>query len=145
MAKFIRLGEFLKGRRHVWNHCCVVDRFENGHWHIIQAELKGVTDTCRLEDVAPGGRYVVLAPPANRAKILEFNRSQVGTKYSLLTIFSDAFDIVTWSWVPMLSNARKRSWVCSGLVGESLRYGGWLYQFVNVYAVMPQQLFDALN
>ena len=147
MAKLIRLGEWLKLRQSEWNHECIVDRFEDGHWYVIQAELRGVTDTCRLEDVAPGGRYVVEPPPegADPAKILEFNRAQVGTRYSILTIVAIAVDVVTWNWVPAFSNSRKRSWICSGLVNESLRYAGWLYEWTNIYVVTPQQGWGAIQ
>jgi hypothetical protein len=146
MARLIRIGEALKFHQSKWNHEFIIDRFEGGHWYVIQAELKGVTNTCRLDDVAPGGEYVVLPPPPECSidKIIEFNRAQVGTKYSLLTIIADAIDILSWDWVPALSNSHKRSWVCSGLVNESLRYAGWLHEWVNIYTVMPQQGYDAL-
>ncbi len=147
MAKLIRLGEWIKFHESEWNHECVVDRFENGEWYVIQAEIRGVTDTCKLIDVAPGGKFIVVEPPieCDREKILEFNRAQVGTRYSLLTILAIAIDIVTWNWVPAFSNSRRRSWVCSGLVNESMRYAGWLYEWVNIYIVTPQQGYFALD
>jgi hypothetical protein len=154
MAKLIRLGEWLKFRKCQWNHMFVVDRWEpdadpdnGGHWFIIQATIKGVTNTARLEDVAPGGRYTVIGPPqgVSAADVLFFARSQVGTQYSILTILAIALDIVSWNWVPAFANSRKRSWICSSLTCEALRFGGWFFNWVNVYTVTPQQAFDALS
>jgi hypothetical protein len=146
MAKLIRLGEWLKFRKSQWNHCFIVDRWENGHWYIIQATIKGVTNTARLEDVAPGGRYLVVPPPqgVSAADVLFFARSQVGTQYSVLTILAIALDIVTWNWVPSFANSRKRSWICSSLTCEALRFGGWFYNLVNIYTVTPQQAYNQL-
>jgi hypothetical protein len=147
MARLIRLGEWIKFHQSEYNHWFIVDRFENGEWYVIQAEIRGVTNTCKLTDVAPGGKYVTMAPPegCDRDKILEFNRGQVGTHYSLLTILAIAIDILSWNWVPALTNSHKRSWICSALVAESLRYAGWLYEWINIYTVMPQAGYDAVT
>ena len=147
MGRLIRFGEMLKGKRgKEWNHQFVVDRQINGEWYIIQAKFSGVSDSCKLDDVAPGGYFMTVAPPreCDRAKILEFNRAQVGATYSVLTILSIAIDIVTWNWVPALMNSYRQSWVCSGLVNESLRYAGWLHQWVDLYTVTPQMGYCAL-
>jgi hypothetical protein len=145
MGKLIRVGEWLKFRKGSgWNHMFVVA--EDGN-HIIQATLEGVTDTALLTEVAPGGEYVVFAPPPGvRADdVLRFARSQVGTKYGVLTILAIAIDILTWQWVPALRGARKNSWICSGLTCEALRFGGWLYNWIDVYTVTPAQAYEALN
>jgi hypothetical protein len=148
MGRLIRFGELLKGKPgSEWNHQFIVDRQIDGEWYIIQATMRGVTDTAKLADVAPGGKYVTMSPPTecDRAKILEFNRAQVGDKYSFLTILSIAFDILTWNFVPAFMNSYRQSWVCSGLVNESMRYAGWLHEYINVYLVTPQQGFNALK
>ena len=132
----IRLGEWLKFRKCSFNHVAVV-----GERGIIQATLKGVTDD---QPIDPKWEYVVIAPPCDRAKLLEFVNAQVGSKYSFLTILSIALDILSWNWTPALSNSSRQSWICSGLVGEGMRYGGWLHEFVNVYTVTPQALFESV-
>ena len=121
----------------------VVDRIENGTAYIIQATLRGVTDSAPLGSLK--GTVIIMSPPCDRDKLLEFCRAQVGAKYSFLTILSIACDIVSWNWVPAVMNSYRQSWICSGLVCEGLRYGGWLHQFVNLYVVTPQQAFESLN
>ena len=162
MGRLIRFGEWLKGKglkrlwrrlrgekiplNELWNHEFIVSKFENGEWWIIQATMEGVIES-PLKSVAPGGRYITLAPPiqCDRAKILEFAYSQVGTRYSILSDVAIGIDIVTWNWFPAFMNSYKRTWNCSGLTNEALRYAGWLHQWINVYTVTPQQGFDALK
>jgi hypothetical protein len=148
MARCIQFGEWLKLREREYNHEFVVDRVNQfGVATIIQATLSGVTDTMDLREVAPGGSFTILTPPpsVDVEKLLEFCRSQVGIQYSILTIAALALDIVSWNWVPTFMNAHRPSWICSGLINEGLRYGGWLHQWTNIYTVMPQQGYDALT
>ena len=148
MGRLIRLGEWLKGRGSEWNHMFILDcPALAGDWYIIQATLRGVTHNALLSEVAPGGKYVTFAPPSevDRKKLLAFCRAQVGSHYSLLTIMSIAVDTLTWNWVPALMNSYRESWICSGLVCEGLRYGGWLHDWVNLYLVTPQQAYDSLT
>ena len=144
-GRLIRLGEWLKGRRAEYNHAFVVDRIQNGVVYIIQAKFHGVTDSMDLRDLP--GTYMIMAPPSevDRDKLLAFVRAQVGAKYSFLTILSIAFDILTWNWVPSVMNSYRASWICSGLVCEGLRYGGWLHPWINLYCVTPQQAFTILQ
>lgn len=151
MPKLIRLGEWLKFRSSEFNHEFAVTRVdENGVAYVTQStfrwHLKGVTDEQTLSDVAPHGTFTIVTPPTevDIDKFLEFLKSQVGIKYSNLTILADSLDILSWSWVPSFMNARRASWICSGLINEGLRFGGWLHQYVNIYTVMPQQGHDAL-
>lgn len=147
MAKLIRLGEWLKFRKCEYNHMFVVsDEVDtDGHPLIIQAVIRGVTGTARLDSVAPGGKYITMRPPASRVMVLGFAKEQVGTKYSVLTILAIVIDIVTWNWFPAFANARRPSWICSGLTCEALRFGGWFHQWTNIYDVTPQQAFDVLT
>lgn len=147
MGRLIRFGEWLKGKfGSEWNHEFVVSKFEDGEWWIIQATMKGVIET-KLKDVAPGGRYITMPPPTecDRAKILAFNYAELGVRYSVLSDVAIGVDIVTWNWVPSLMNSYKRTWNCSGLVNESLRYAGMLHQWINIYTVTPQMGFDVLT
>lgn len=142
MGKLIRIGERLRFRRgSEWNHMAIVDRVEDGVAYVIQATLRGVTDTATLDEVAPGGRIRVQAPPpgVSRARALEFARAQVGVEYGFGTILAIAIDILTWNWVPSFRGARKNSWICSALVMESLRFGGFLHNCPDIYTVTPAQ------
>lgn len=145
MGKLIRVGEWLQLRNSEWNHEFIVSRVVDGVPFIIQATLKGVIES-PLRTVAPGGTYITFAPPdgTDRAKVVEFARSQLGLHYGVMTILAIAIDIVSWNWVPSLRGARKQSWICSGLSSEALRYGGWLHEWIDIYDVTPQQAFDVL-
>jgi len=149
MAKLIRVGEWLKFRRSEWNHQFVVSDMVDidGMPFVIQATMRGVTDTARLDQVAPGGRYLTLPPPpeVDRAKLLEFCKKQVGLEYGYLTDIAMALDIVTWQWFPAFRGARKQSWQCAALVNEGLRYGGWLHEWLSIYNIFPQEGYDALT
>jgi len=142
-GRLIRFGEFLRWRKGShWNHACVVSRItQDGTVYVIQADIKGVNEAL-LESV---GEYIILDPPArvNRNKILAFSKAQLGSSYGLLSIGSIIVDIITPSWFPAMR--RKNSWICSAVTGEALRYGGWLYNFPDIYTVTPAQLFDALE
>lgn len=147
MGWLIRVGEWLRFHKGSWNHEFTVDRVVDGVPYIIQATLRGVTNTATLDSVAPGGRYITMAPPpgVDREKLLQFCRAQVGLRYGYLTILAIAVDIVTWQWVPALRGARKPSWICSALVNEGLRFGGWLHTWVDIYTVTPQQGYEAVS
>jgi hypothetical protein len=147
MGKLIRIGESLRGKRgSEWNHQFIVGSPvpDEDDWYVIQATIHGVTDTGKLSEFP---KYVTKRPPkeAEPAKILLFARTQVGVEYGFFTIFGIAIDIVTWDWFPSFRGARKQSWICSALVEEALRFAGWLHDFVNIYAVTPQDGWDALN
>ena len=146
MGRAIRLGEWVKFRKSEFNHMFILDREVDGVWYIIQATMKGVTDTATLESVSKTGTYVLIAPPAgaDRARLLQFARAQVGLEYGYWTILAISLDILTWQWVPSLRGARKQSWICSALSCEALRFGGWLHNWLSIYDVMPQQAYDVL-
>jgi len=148
MGRLIRVGEWLKFRKgSSWNHMFIVDRVVDEVPYIIQATLKGVTNTMMLEDVAPGGKYITMPPPdcVMRDELLVFARRQVGLRYGYWTIVAIALDILTWQWFPAFRGARKSSWICSALGCESLRYGGWLYDWIDIYCVTPAQAWEALT
>jgi hypothetical protein len=144
MGLLIRWGEWLKMRKSHFNHVFILDRFEGGVWYVIQAEIKGVTKTRSLAEVAPGGEFVIVPPPkgARDFDILDFARHQVGSKYGWYTIASIALDILTPDWFPAFR--RGGTWICSALGAESLRYGGWLYEWGDIYVITPEQLYCAI-
>jgi hypothetical protein len=161
MGRLIRFGEIIKGKDSwrqflkwlrgeddKWNHEFVVNEFKDGEWYIIQATFEGVTDTAPLSTVAPHeGHYMTMDPPAecDRTKILEFCRAQVGDPYSILSDVAIGVDMVTWSWVPALSNCYRVTFNCSALVNEALRFAGWLHQWPDIYTVTPQDGFEAVT
>jgi len=124
-------------------------------WTVIQAEAHGVTGTRpdgtgyeprTLDRVAPGGQLTILRPPSqvDPNRTLAFARSRVGNKYGYLTIVSVCVDELTPAWfhVPF---RRPGTWICSALGSEALRYGGWLWDWPDIYAVDPAESKRALE
>jgi hypothetical protein len=151
-GKCIRFGERIRWGEHPshWNHAFIVDRVvmegsvtdgtAQFKTYIIQAEPSGVTDDKLIESV---GSYTLVEPHLthDRADILAFARAQVGSHYGWGSILSVALDIMTPNWFP--SFRRPGTWICSALVGESLRFGGWLKSWKDIYTVTPAQVFEA--
>ena len=146
MGKLIRFGEWLKLRRGNINHEFVVTEIVGGTPYVVQATLRGVIKS-PLSDVAPGGYYFLFTPPAevDISKLVEFEEKQVGMRYGILTILAIMIDIVSWSWVPSFRGSRKSSWICSAVVNEGLRFGGWYWPWVNIYDITPEEGLAALQ
>lgn len=146
MGWLIRLGTWLKFHKAEYNHEFVVDRIVDGVPYIIQATLRGVTDSARLVDVAPGGTYTLVSPPpeVDIDKFLTFCRKQVGVEYGMLTIMAIAIDLLSWSWVPAFRGARENSWECAALINEGLRFGGWYHNWISIYDIIPDEGYNAL-
>jgi len=150
IGKVIRFGEWLRWRRgSQFNHVAIVDRVENGVAYVIQAEARGVTNCRALDEIAPGGHYELMQLPegVDVEQVLAFAREQVGSKYGFGTIVAIAIDILTPGWFPSLRPANKNSnsWICSAVVAESLRAGGWFHRWPDIYLVSPAQLWIALT
>jgi hypothetical protein len=74
--------------------------------------------------------------------VLFFGREQLGKKYGFLTDASVFFTLLTPRFINfMLSN----TWICSALVGEMLRFGGWYHDWPDERQVAPDPLFAALG
>ena len=144
MGVLIRFGEWIRFRRGSrWNHAFIVsDEVDSsGMPLLIQAQIRGVTDTMAIDEL-PGDVFVLPTPDGvDPQRVLEFAKSQVGVEYGILTIVAVAIDILTWNWFPSFRAARKPSWICSALAFESLRYGGYLRNVVDIYEVTPAELF----
>ena len=150
MGRLIRVGEFLRFRKgSKWNHAFIVsDKVDiHGEQLVIQATLRGVTDDKPLSSVAPNGSIQIFPLPkgVNAKKVLAFANNQVGLRYGYFTILAIAIDILTWQWFPAFRGARKPSWICSALVMESLRYGGFLHNAIDIYTITPAEAFDILT
>ena len=133
----------------------MVQASQPADWLVIQAEAHGVTGyrnngkapylPRKLSTVAPGGWTCLIRPPAivEPARTLQFARLQVGDQYGFFDIMAIGIDKVTPNWfhVPF---RRPGTWICSALAAESLRFGGWLHDWDDIYDVDPAELMEAL-
>lgn len=133
-----------------YNHVAILDApLPNGDWSVIQAEAAGVVqDTpekpSRLSTVTPGGFYSIVQLPheVDRDDVIAFARAQVGFKYGFVT---DASILLTLFTPKFLNVMTPHTWICSALGAESLRCGGWVHLWPDLYAVTPAQLWLALE
>jgi hypothetical protein len=144
MGRAIRFGERLRWREKAsyWNHAAIVSRINaDGTVYVIQAEPRGITDDKPLSSL---GEVTLMKLPSDTDvnKVMAFAHEQVGSHYSFLSIASCLFDIASPNWFP--SVRRPHSWICSALVAESLRSGGWINNWGDIYTVTPAQLWRAL-
>lgn len=151
IGKAIRLGERLRWRSgDFYNHAGVLsDRWCSVHNSpfVIQALGSGVTDAGCLATIAPGGSYELVAPPAgiNPSTILEFAKHQLGQEYGWLSVVSVIFRILLPRWFPWPTIRSRSTWICSALVGESVRFAGWYHEWADIYTVVPSELYAALK
>lgn len=141
-GRAIRLAEHLRWKRgSYWNHVAVVSRIVDGVIYVIQADLHGVEEA-NLDTL---GEVMVVSPPegVDTDRMIEFLEAEIGSGYGLFSITSICFDLISPNWFPEVR--RDNTWICSALVAESLRYGGWLHKWGSIYTVTPAQLFLALN
>jgi hypothetical protein len=146
MGRLIRVGERLRWGEHAsyWNHAAIVNRIDNnGVAFVIQADIRGVNEA----PLSSVGEYRLRKIPdgVSQDAVLEFLRGQVGSKYGVLSILCIALDLITWNAAPDLR--RSGTWICSALVAESLRAGGWFSPASNygdIYTVTPAQLWTSL-
>lgn len=165
ISRAIRIAEWLQWLRHAvvvllhtgnwsprdhghdFNHVAVVDEVDGDIVYVIQAEAHGVTGKGfhrrTLDEVSPGGTYEIVKPPSgtSRAHILAFARAEVGSAYGFFSIASEVCNTVTPQW---LTFRWTNSWICSALAAESLRFGGWLHNWPDIYQVTPAELYRAL-
>ena len=142
MARAIRLGERLRGKRgSFFNHACLIDRIEGDQIYILQAEPVGVTNDKLIESI---GSYVIVEPPdsVDKDRMMEFARKQVGLNYDWFAIMSILVDILTPNWFPAFRHGN--TWICSALVAESMRFGGWYHGWPDIYIPTPAQLWVAI-
>jgi hypothetical protein len=148
IGRAIQLAERLRWNGgSLWNHAAIITDVDKvaGKIQIVQAESRGVT--CKWfnspGDIAPNGHVLVIRRrQPDYLKSVEFAKSQVSDPYGYLTILSIAVSIVA----PWFLTVRKPgTWICSALVAESLRAGGWLHDWQDIYMVSPAQLYDAVS
>jgi len=141
ISRLIRWAERLRWRGDK-NHVAWLDHQEaDGTWILGQAQGSGVTDTAPLV-LGPKDVVVSLPTGANRDKVLYFLRQQVGVKYGFLTDFS-IFLTILLPW--FLRVMRSNTWICSAVVAEGLRFGGWYHPWGDIYQVAPDPLFTVLT
>ena len=146
IGRGIRFAEKVRWRRGShWNHACILwHKDSNDEWWVIQADIRGV-NAAKLTSV---GEFYIQGLPegVDAERVIKFHESQMGSKYSILSILSILIDIITPNFFPEFR--RDRTWVCSALVAEGLRAGGWFTEKSNwgsIYTVTPSQLFDSMN
>ena len=147
MGRLVLLGTWLKFRKAFFTHQFAIDRIEGGVVYVIQAQTKGVTNSMTLDELKTRGPVTIISPPpeVDIEKFLTFCRAQIGDKYGFLTDFGMAIDILTWQWFPSVRGSRTDSWQCSALINEGLRFGGWLHDWQDIYAILPDEGYDALT
>lgn len=138
----IRFAERRDGEDSQWSHVFALDRFEDGVWYVVQADSRGVSNSCKLDEVAPGGRYEIVTFPdeqADRSKFLEFMRAEIGDRYSWLTILSCAIDMAL---PDVICLRRAQTWICSGLLAAALTYAGYspLINLPDLYTTTPSEI-----
>jgi hypothetical protein len=141
VAWAIRLAQRIRWRGDK-NHVAWLDhRDAHGNWYIGQAEGCGVTTD---KPLVFGPKDVVMAPPTaiDRARFIAFGRNQVGRRYGFLTIASIFATLLTPKFFDIMLPS---TWICSALVAEALRFGGWYHPWPDIYQVAPDQLFGALT
>ena len=128
------------------NHICTLNECRDGVWYVLQAEPKGITDDKPLATIAIGGTFETMTLPVSvdRDRFLEFQRSQLGHRYSYLSILSCALDMVL---PPEICLRRSGTWICSGLVAASLWYAHFppAKMWNDVYTITPAQLLDIIQ
>ena len=149
LSVLVRTGKWSpRDKGHHFNHVAIVDEIDGDTIYVIQAEAHGVTGKGfhrrTLSEVSPGGSYEIVKAPSktSRARILAFARAEVGSAYGFFSIASEVFNTVTPEW---LTFRWTDSWICSALAAESLRYGGWLHKWPDIYQVTPAELYLALT
>lgn len=151
VARAIRICQWLRRDWHGteragahWNHVAILDkcfRTDFGdYWTVIQAAGKGVTDTGWLHELGP--YEIVPLPFCDAETVLRFARAQMGVPYGFLTIASILLTLFTPRFVEF---RRGNTWICSALVGEAMRFGGWLRDWQSIYEVSPAQLYIAVT
>lgn len=143
IAKIIRLGEWLRFRKGEVNHAFIV----HPSGRVYQAEARGVTNFREIEEVAPGGKVWIYPFPehVDIEKVFLFCAQNVGKRYGWGSILAIALDVILPLWTPAFR--RPDTWICSALVAEALRSGGWLRKglWPDIYVVTPTQLRNALD
>ena len=106
VGRAIRIAQWINGKLRPsrwkakgcpYNHVAMIDRpsADGKDWLVIQAEAHGVTNDKFLSSIAPGGHYEIIPLPAgiDAMRALQFARSQVSSRYGVLTIVNIIFNI----------------------------------------------------
>lgn len=142
VGRAIKIAEWFRWRKGDWfSHVGIVEEQidDTDDFFVLQAVSQGVNRT-RLSKMA-NTTIVPLPWNCDPLKVIAFAKKQVGEEYGVLTIISIVFSILT----PRFFTFRARdTWICSALAAESLRYGGWLTDWPDIYQVSPAELWAAL-
>ena len=145
MGSVIRFAQLLRWRAAAqFNHVAIA-RESGTNPSVIQASINGVTGTQHLTDLE-GGKICIVPPPIgfNVDWIIEFAESQLSDDYGWLTLFGEALSILSPSWL-QFQVGRDSTWICSSLVAEAWRCGGFIHNWGSIYSVAPAQLAIAVG
>jgi hypothetical protein len=139
----IRFAERIRFRRGTkFNHVAVLVGPVGEDWRVIEALGSGVKYGL-LSELMASGPVQIVSPPSmcSRLQILRFMQAQEGSKYGFLTIVSTALSLILPGSITFFAPG---TWICSAVVGEALRFAGWLHNWPDIYQVSPAQLYAAV-
>lgn len=126
-----------------WNHVATVVSLDPEPI-VIAAEGHGVTRR-KLNEVAPGGKFVVVPHPWVQTSLqIEFLTDVEGDKYGFLTIASCLLTLLT---PESIAFRKPGTYICSGLAAMALTFGGWenASKIKDVYQVTPAELYRMIT
>jgi len=142
-ARLIRFGQRYFMRLNHWqiSHIAVVVDVADGDAEVVQAVRR--VDQVKLSSYGTTP-YVVIpfpGPEERRADVVAAARSKLGQDYGLLSVFSDAIDmLVPGLHVEVIRNGRM---CCSALGSWCWEHGGVIVPWLSTAQVTPGQIPDA--
>lgn len=140
----IRAAEWVRFRRgSKYNHVGMIGwQLKDGDWVVLEAESQGMTNAT-LTSLTSKGEVLITSPPpeVKRLRAIDFMNLQFGDRYGFITIVSVAISIILPGSIRLF---RPGTWICSAVVAEALRFGGWYCRWDDIYGVTPAQLYEAV-
>lgn len=120
-----------------WNHVALARGSQ-----VVQATIHGV-ESATLASLGDDVEVVKLPAGTSASKAWLFANAQIEDTYDWLSDICLGLDVLTPNWFPAFR--RDGTWQCAALVAESLRFGGWLWDWPNIYTLYPAELYEALK
>lgn len=127
-ATLIRFGQWLRPswrKYKKWNHAAIVVDIGTKETMCVQMGRRG--QLVSISDVAPTGYLAIRPCPVgvDRFKAIAYAKEQVGVKYSISTIVSIAFNLLTPKFIRFDFRKAGDALICSALVARAWEHGGW--------------------
>lgn len=132
--RIIAFGQQARGLKAPYTHVALA----RGN-SLVQANSHGV-NAAHLSDLNDV-ELVDVPSVCNGGLAWLFANAQVGDKYGWVTDISMGLNMLT---PDRFSIRVPGTWQCAALVAESLRFGGWLYDWPDIYGIFPAGLYEAL-